>query len=105
MNLFDKVPRVPQDAFVAPNATLIGDVTVGSRSSVWYGAVLRGTHPNSRPANDVAITPISLRLSMLLIFAIYWENHCLGKSLSGKIVAGKIVAWDLTAHAVASSIF
>ena len=35
-------PRVAADAFVAPTATLIGDVTVGARSSVWFGCVLRG---------------------------------------------------------------
>jgi carbonic anhydrase/acetyltransferase-like protein (isoleucine patch superfamily) len=37
-----KGPRVADDAFVAPNATLIGDVVVESESSVWFGAVLRG---------------------------------------------------------------
>jgi carbonic anhydrase/acetyltransferase-like protein (isoleucine patch superfamily) len=35
-------PVVAEDAFVAPTATLIGDVTVESGASVWYGAVLRG---------------------------------------------------------------
>jgi carbonic anhydrase/acetyltransferase-like protein (isoleucine patch superfamily) len=29
-------------AFVAPNATVLGDVTLGPLSSVWYGCVLRG---------------------------------------------------------------
>lgn len=42
MNIFDKVPNVDKDAFVAPSASIIGDVEVGSRSSVWYGCVLRG---------------------------------------------------------------
>ena len=35
-------PRVAGSAFIAPNATLLGDVTVGGEASVWYGAVLRG---------------------------------------------------------------
>ena len=37
-------PHIPviTNAFVAPTATVIGQVTVGSRSSIWYGAVLRG---------------------------------------------------------------
>jgi carbonic anhydrase/acetyltransferase-like protein (isoleucine patch superfamily) len=34
-------PRVPDDAFVAPNATLVGAVELGAESSVWFGAVLR----------------------------------------------------------------
>ena len=35
-------PTVHPEAFVAPTATLIGDVTVEAGASVWYGAVLRG---------------------------------------------------------------
>lgn len=29
-------------AFIAPNATVVGDVTLGENASVWYGAVIRG---------------------------------------------------------------
>ena len=36
------VPEVADDAWVAPGAVLVGRVRLGSRSSVWYGAVLRG---------------------------------------------------------------
>ena len=35
-------PSVAATAFIASNATLLGDVTVGDQASVWYGAVLRG---------------------------------------------------------------
>jgi len=35
-------PRVHESCFVAPNATIIGDVVVGAGSSIWFGAVLRG---------------------------------------------------------------
>src|SRR5829696_2387962 len=38
----DKVPQIAPDAYVAPNATLIGDVTIAEGASVWFGAVLRG---------------------------------------------------------------
>lgn len=34
-------PRLDDEAWVAPNATLIGNVTLGPGASVWYGAVLR----------------------------------------------------------------
>lgn len=37
-----KKPVVAPDAFVAPTAVLIGDVTIQSKASVWWGAVLRG---------------------------------------------------------------
>jgi carbonic anhydrase/acetyltransferase-like protein (isoleucine patch superfamily) len=35
-------PHIHPSAFVAPGATVVGDVTLGEESSVWYGAVLRG---------------------------------------------------------------
>ena len=34
-------PRVSDSAWIAPTATLVGDVTVEDEASVWYGAVLR----------------------------------------------------------------
>lgn len=37
-----KRPAVAADAFIAPTAVLIGDVTVRSGASVWFGTVLRG---------------------------------------------------------------
>ena len=40
--LGDVEPQVPDDAFVAPTATLIGAVELGAEASVWFGAVLRG---------------------------------------------------------------
>jgi len=37
-----KTPQVAADAFIAPNATLIGDLVIGARSSIWFNVVLRG---------------------------------------------------------------
>lgn len=42
MNIFDKAPVIDKDVFVAPSASIIGDVQVGRGSSIWYGCVLRG---------------------------------------------------------------
>src|SRR5436309_5100084 len=39
-----KSPTVHPDAFVAPTATLVGDVIVEAGASVWYGAVLRADY-------------------------------------------------------------
>ena len=36
------VPRIHPDAWVAPNAVVLGDVEIGAGTSVWYGCVLRG---------------------------------------------------------------
>jgi len=41
-----KSPRVHPSAFVAPNAVLVGDVTLEAEASVWFGAVLRGDDPD-----------------------------------------------------------
>lgn len=38
----DQWPEVADSAFVAPGAYVVGAVSLGERSSVWYGAVLRG---------------------------------------------------------------
>ena len=37
-----KFPTIAADAFIAPTAALIGDVTVGPQSGVWFHCVLRG---------------------------------------------------------------
>jgi carbonic anhydrase/acetyltransferase-like protein (isoleucine patch superfamily) len=35
-------PRLAPSVYLAPTASVIGDVEIGDDSSVWYGAVLRG---------------------------------------------------------------
>lgn len=37
----DKEPTIGKDVFIAPTATLIGDVRIGDGASIWFGAVLR----------------------------------------------------------------
>ena len=36
-----KTPQIDDSAFVAPGCTIIGDVTIGAGSSIWYNCVLR----------------------------------------------------------------
>ena len=38
----DKAPQLDASVFVAPTASVIGDIHVGAESSIWYGTVLRG---------------------------------------------------------------
>jgi carbonic anhydrase/acetyltransferase-like protein (isoleucine patch superfamily) len=42
--LGDLVPAIDPDAYIHPDAVVIGDVTIGAESSVWPGAVLRGDY-------------------------------------------------------------
>lgn len=37
-----KSPVIPSDCFVAENATIVGDVVMGSSCSIWFNAVIRG---------------------------------------------------------------
>jgi carbonic anhydrase/acetyltransferase-like protein (isoleucine patch superfamily) len=41
-------PRIAASAYVAPNATVLGNVTLEENSSVWFGATLRGDNENIR---------------------------------------------------------
>lgn len=51
----DKHPVIAPDAFVAPNATVIGDTEIGARSSIWFGCVLRGDVNSIRVGADTNI--------------------------------------------------
>lgn len=42
------VPRVARSAFIAANATLVGDVEIGENASIWFGVILRGDGPGIR---------------------------------------------------------
>ena len=37
-----KIPKIHSSVWLAPNCTVIGEVTVGQESTVWFGAVVRG---------------------------------------------------------------
>ena len=41
-DLKDKKPKNSGENWVAPNATIIGDVTLEKNTSIWFNAVLRG---------------------------------------------------------------
>jgi carbonic anhydrase/acetyltransferase-like protein (isoleucine patch superfamily) len=45
-DLKDKKPQSSGENWVAPNATIIGDVTLEKNSSIWFNAVLRGDLEN-----------------------------------------------------------
>ncbi|HEY5621486.1 MAG TPA: gamma carbonic anhydrase family protein [Pontiella sp.] len=38
----DREPSLPEEYYVADSASVIGDVVLGSQSSIWFGTVLRG---------------------------------------------------------------
>lgn len=48
-------PRFGKDCFIAPNATIVGDVTMGDECSVWFNAVVRGDVNKIKMGNKVNI--------------------------------------------------
>lgn len=41
-SILGKSPQISEDCFVAENATIIGDVSMGTQCSIWYNTVVRG---------------------------------------------------------------
>ncbi|UOK42803.1 MULTISPECIES: gamma carbonic anhydrase family protein [Flavobacterium] len=50
-----KYPQIPEDCYVADNATIVGDVTLGASCSIWFNAVVRGDVHSITIGNKVNI--------------------------------------------------
>ena len=35
-------PQIPEDCYIAENATIVGDVKIGKQGSIWFNSVVRG---------------------------------------------------------------
>jgi len=73
----DHTPTINQPAFVAPSADIIGHVTIGKDSSIWYQSVLRG---------DVGAIVIGARSNV--------QDHCVLHTSQG--VTPCVVGDDVT---------
>lgn len=60
-------PRIHRSAYIAPNATIIGDVSIGPDSSVFYGCVLRA---------DISPIHIGARTNLQDNSVIHVESDC-----------------------------
>lgn len=49
------MPEIPESCFVAPNATIVGDVIMGEDCSIWFNAVVRGDVNSIRMGNKVNV--------------------------------------------------
>lgn len=49
------IPNIPDDCYVAENATIVGDVVMGKECSVWFNAVVRGDVNSIRMGNKVNV--------------------------------------------------
>lgn len=48
-------PQIPEDCYVAENATIVGDVVFGKQCSIWFNAVVRGDVNSIRIGDKVNI--------------------------------------------------
>jgi len=62
-----KRPQIAEDAFVAPNATIAGDVIIESKANVWFGVVLRGDE------NQIVIGPRA-SIQDNVVIHVSWRN-------------------------------
>ncbi|MCC1483034.1 gamma carbonic anhydrase family protein [Winogradskyella immobilis] len=50
-----KYPQIPEDCYVAENATIVGEVSMGEQCSVWFNAVIRGDVHYIKMGNKVNV--------------------------------------------------
>jgi carbonic anhydrase/acetyltransferase-like protein (isoleucine patch superfamily) len=55
LTVLDKTPKMGENCFVAPNATIAGDVEMGNECSIWFNAVIRGDVHYIKIGNKVNI--------------------------------------------------
>jgi len=73
-----RFPRVARDAFLAPDAVLVGDVEVGAQASIWFGAVLRGDHPD----HGIVIGPRTSVQDNCVVHVGDWQPTLVGSDVT-----------------------
>jgi len=53
-------PKIDKLAWIAPNATIIGDVVIGEESSIWFGVVIRGDVHKIRIGKRVSVQDLTM---------------------------------------------
>ncbi|EFN55451.1 hypothetical protein CHLNCDRAFT_35390 [Chlorella variabilis] len=86
-----KRPQLADSVFVAPNASVVGDVKIGSGASIWYGAVVRG---------DVNSVVIGDRTNVQDNVLVHVAKHNMaGKALPTQIGSNVTIGPGATIHA------
>jgi len=55
LTILDKTPQFGSNCFIAPNATIVGDVIMGDECSIWFNAVIRGDVNSIAMGNKVNV--------------------------------------------------
>ncbi|MFW9908001.1 MAG: gamma carbonic anhydrase family protein [Candidatus Thorarchaeota archaeon] len=75
----DENPRIDSKAYISPLATIVGNVDIGARASIWPGAVIRGDHANVRIGEGTCIQ------DSVVIHAHHEQNPAI---IGNKVVIG-----------------
>jgi len=51
----EKSPQIPKDCYIAENATIVGEVTMGNKCSIWFNVVIRGDVHYIKMGNKVNV--------------------------------------------------
>jgi carbonic anhydrase/acetyltransferase-like protein (isoleucine patch superfamily) len=89
------VPRLAASVYLAPTASVVGDVEIGEDSSIWYGAVLRGDVGRIRIGKRTNVQDLScLHMSLDQSHAVLGDDVTVGHNavIHGAIVeAGALI--------------
>lgn len=55
LTVLEKTPQFGDDCFIAPNATIVGDVVMANQCSIWFNAVIRGDVNSIKMGNKVNV--------------------------------------------------
>lgn len=92
-------PKIDESAFIAPNATIIGDVELGAHSSVWFGTVLRGDIAPIRIGSHTNIQDLSILHETPDMPLVIEDHVTVGHKVtlhSCKIRQGALIGMDST---------
>jgi carbonic anhydrase/acetyltransferase-like protein (isoleucine patch superfamily) len=71
-------PEIAESAYLAPNAVVVGNVTIHERASIWFGAVLRGDDP----ANGIVVGAESSVQDNCVVHVGVWAPTIIGENVT-----------------------
>lgn len=76
--LGERVPSIHPDAYVHPDAVIIGQVSIGAQSTIWPGAVLRGDYGTIRVGERTSIQDGSIIHATAVLATIIGSDCTIG---------------------------
>ena len=74
----EKNPSVSEKVYIAPSATVVGDVRIGRDASIWFGAILRGDINFITKVSDARFGLIGGRFLGEATLLRFYVLHCIG---------------------------